>query len=478
MVPEQQPRPLAQAVLALAVQASASADPALAHAANRAVERLRRPLCVAVVGRVSSGKSTLVNALLGTAVSQTSGRECTKVVYVFRHARFDSAVARSRDGSGDEPVMFEGSRLSPELPLPADRIKCVDVTLTARLLERVVLVDTPGMASTNEETSEITLRMLEDTGDAAAEADALLFCLNSSVKGDEAAAVDRFRASRGGTRLSGATAVALLTKPEGQVPDRREVWKAATKTARTMSAENAELFSAVLPVVGLLAETATTGALRERHARALSALARAWNPDQAEIALKDKRMFVGGPGPVGAGERTELVTLLGLFGIGELLDALRAGVPANAAALTRVALAQSGFDEVQGRLAQLLGDNADVLKAAAALEVLTDRAEAVRDRTVYSRAQELLDRPEMFPLRMQEMARQLARGWVKPPTGLADEAWLAVTAGLPPTAVKTASQRAAAWREWAALTDTAGQHLARTMVRAWQLAATGGRRTR
>jgi hypothetical protein len=56
MIPQQQAWPLAEAVLELAVRAAAAPDRALAAAGNRTAERSRRPLCVAVVGRVSSGK--------------------------------------------------------------------------------------------------------------------------------------------------------------------------------------------------------------------------------------------------------------------------------------------------------------------------------------------------------------------------------------------------------------------------------------
>jgi len=470
MMPQQQAWPMAEAVLELAVRAAAAPDPALAAAGNRTVERLRRPLCVAVVGRVSSGKSTLLNALLGRSVSPTAGGECTKVLYSFRHGMWDYAVAEPRDGSGDVPMDFEGTRLSTTIPLPADRLRRVNVTLPASLLQRVTLLDTPGLASTSVETSAVTARMLEDTSDAAADADALLFCLNSTLKDDEAAAVRTFRAARGGARLTGGTAVGLLTKADQRTPERKTVWKEATESARKMSAAHAELFSEVPPVIGLLAETAASGALREPHARALAALAKEWNPDRSEIALASPELFLELPGPVSREGRGELVALLGTFGIGELLEALRSDVPAHAAALTEVARAASGLDAVTARLEVVLGNRADVLKAASALEDLLGRAQAAGDRTIYGQAQQLLDRAEMFPLRLQEMARQLAGGQVRPPAGMAEEAWLAVTVGLPRSTPAKAAQRAGAWREWSALADTSGRNVARVMVRAWQLA--------
>jgi hypothetical protein len=63
---------------------------------------------------------------------------------------------------------FEGIRLSATIPLPADRLRRVNVTLPASLPQRVTLLDTPGLASTSVETSAVTARMLEDTSDAVA----------------------------------------------------------------------------------------------------------------------------------------------------------------------------------------------------------------------------------------------------------------------------------------------------------------------
>src|SRR6185436_5944360 len=100
-----------EAVATLATRAEQSPDGRLAEAGRRSAERLRSPLRTAVVGRVSTGKSTLLNALLATAVAPTDGRECTKVVHVFRHDRFITASLVPRVGRELIPVYFDGTRL-------------------------------------------------------------------------------------------------------------------------------------------------------------------------------------------------------------------------------------------------------------------------------------------------------------------------------------------------------------------------------
>jgi predicted GTPase len=64
-------------------QARLSSD-ALREGVDRVRAELREPLRVAVAGRVKSGKSTLVNALLHEQVAPTAYGECTKVVTWFR----------------------------------------------------------------------------------------------------------------------------------------------------------------------------------------------------------------------------------------------------------------------------------------------------------------------------------------------------------------------------------------------------------
>jgi Dynamin family len=464
------PGPLTAAVIDLAEKAAGSADPRLSEIGGRCAGRLRAPLCIALVGRVSSGKSTLLNALLGTAVAPTDGRECTKIVYVFRHGGLTTASLVPRTGGDRPPVRFDGDRLPSEFEIPPSEIKYIDVTLPVPLLEEATLIDTPGLASTNAENSAVTERMLHDTGDSAAHADALLFCVNGPIKEDEDAAVRQFGRGRGASRLSSGSAVGILTRADQVGPDPLESWKSASELASEMSARHADLFSTVVPVVGLLAETAATGALRERHARALGALADAWTLDDSRFALSAPGTFSTEPGPVEEAMRRELLQLIGQYGIGEMLERIRSGTPADAASLTEVAGAASGVDEMIRQLRRSLGGRADVLKAGGALGELMDGAHDAGESGLYDAAQAMLDRPEMFPLRLITVAQQLATGAVTPPAGLVEQAWIAVQTGLPPTQRAEAARAAAAWRHWALLTDSAGQRVARVMVRAWQLA--------
>jgi predicted GTPase len=465
--------PLSNAVLGLAQRASNSANSYLSEAGRQAEARLKTPLQVALVGLVSAGKSTLLNAMVEAAVSPTSGGECTQVLYKFSYDRWTQADAYPRDGSPRVPIGFQGSQLRSELPLPAGQVDRVEVTLPAVLLEQITLLDTPGLASTNPETSEVTQQLLkESTLNAAGAADAIIFCINTPLKDAEAEAVRLFRSEQAGL-LTGGTAIAVLTKADRLTPDRRRTWKEAVDLSQSLSTKHADLFASVAPVIGLLAETARTGALRERHARALAALAREWDPQKIDYLLQDERLFCGHHATVTGELRKQLVDLLGLFGIGALIEELRGGAPPAAAEMTRIARRVSGFDRMDRALRIHLGERSDVLKAGAQLHTLMGRAQAAGDRGVYSAAQALLDRPEMFELQLFSLAKPLASGRVRPPAGLVEQAWIVLSTGLPAVTGQEAARRVREWREWSLLTDGEGQSFARVMVRAWQLAAQG-----
>ena len=470
------PGPLTTAAIALAKRAERSIDRRLADIGRRSVERLRAPLCVALVGRVSCGKSTLLNALLGVPVAPTDATECTKVVTVFRHGRSPRAVLHPRDGRDPIPVPFD-RHLPAEFDRPAAEIKSIEVRLPASRLERMTLIDTPGLASLTSENAAATQRMLDDTVDSAAHADALLFCVNGPLLQYEDAAIRAFATSRTAQRrLSCGTAVGLLTKADSVVEDVRESWKASTRLAGAMAEEHAGLLMTVLPVVGLLAETSETGALREPHIRALSALADAWSPDVIRTATSNQREFLYEPAPIDDSIRRELLHLLGLYGVGELLERIQGGIRRDAASVRAVIQAASGFEAVITHVRTALRGRTDALKAASALGDLVDSA-YWSERALYDEAITTLERPAMLPVKLIDISQQIAMGQVRPPARLRVQVWLAArNGGLPACSPAEAARGAGEWKSWAMLVDAAGQQVAQVMVRAWALAATGARR--
>jgi predicted GTPase len=91
--------PLSAAVANLCVRLRPQVSARTAAGFGEVLRRLGAPLQVAVVGRIKSGKSTLVNALIGRQVAPTDIGECTRLVTRFSYGTVDHVEVIMADGS-------------------------------------------------------------------------------------------------------------------------------------------------------------------------------------------------------------------------------------------------------------------------------------------------------------------------------------------------------------------------------------------
>ncbi|MFD9734745.1 dynamin family protein [Umezawaea sp. NPDC059074] len=141
-------------------------------------ERGRTPTVV-VVGETNRGKSSLVNALLATpGLSPVDAEVATSTYLVFQHG--ERWAARACYPGVLEPVPFDRAELvdwvsaAHELPEGELPPRYVEVDAPVPLLERMSLVDTPGVGGLDAAHGELAL-------EAAASATALLFVVDSSA---------------------------------------------------------------------------------------------------------------------------------------------------------------------------------------------------------------------------------------------------------------------------------------------------------
>src|SRR5215470_16672344 len=105
-------RQAAGALCRAVADACSAMRPALTQQGNARIEQIARrlsgPLQLAIAGRIKSGKSTVVNALIGRRVAPTDIRECTRIVTRFQYGTVDRV----------EVVRTNGNRVT--LPYDAD----------------------------------------------------------------------------------------------------------------------------------------------------------------------------------------------------------------------------------------------------------------------------------------------------------------------------------------------------------------------
>ena len=319
---------------------AASAAGASREAAREAQSELGRPLRLAVAGRVSTGKSTIVNALLGQDVAPTSAGECTRVAAAFSRGPVERAELRTLDGRR-LPLPLAGSRLPDDLPVRPDEVDGIEVELMIAALDGLEIVDTPGLESLSGYDAA-TRRALE-------RADALLLVLDpTGIRERDLALV---RAFRGSSRSGGAARVVLVLNKADLLVEVGAGLDAALAAGRRLVARQlapsigAEV-AAIVPAVGVVAAAVSAGVLRQAHVAELAHLAQ---PDAA------------------AAPSLELRRVLGDIGVAHATSLVATGADAE---LRAALLAGSGFGVVRAVLDEVLLANRSTIKRVAVLERL------------------------------------------------------------------------------------------------------------
>lgn len=353
-------------------------------AADAVKSRLTDPcLRVVVAGRLNAGKSTLVNALLRHSVAAVDAGECTKVTTWFQYGAHEGAVAELQDGSTlDIPLSME-RRLPTKLPVDHAAVRRLVVSLSNDTLRTMTLIDTPGMDTTTEglaASSESVLGIADHP--VAGEADAVIY-LMPHLRATDVDRLERLRHGFGPGPNALAT-IGVLTKTDRLATE--DPLATAAALAAGLAAELRGLVTAVIPVVGLLGETADADGLTEHDAHVLRLLVDL-EPGERVLALSSAQRFLNLSLPgIAPAQLQRLMDRLDMFGLRRLTD--DADI-AGAAALSRRLRLWSGIDVLRVCLEQILTARADLLRAHSALREL--RKLAWRDDVGADQRRELLD---------------------------------------------------------------------------------------
>ncbi len=456
------------------------------------LRRLGAPLQVAVAGRIKSGKSTLVNALIGRRVAPTDIGECTRLVTRFQYGTVDRVEIVFTDGRKQVLPFAADGMIPAELGVDIEKVSHIEAYLTNAVLQGMTVIDTPGLGSLDAASVSRTEQLLgaakhakddegsdelDDTSrNAVAGAEAVLYVVTQGVRADDQQALAAFTAATASREAGPVNAIAVLNKADTIAPESVEgsdgdVWKAATILAEKQASTLKPRVADVLPVIGLIAESAESGGFTSADAEALRQLADL-DDDVLQTMLISADIFTTWECDVPSGTRLRLLEKLDLFGVSHAVEAIRKEPEITAGALRRSLLDASGLEAVRQRLSIVFAARADGIKAAAALASVTALAHASGDpgerQRVHDAIEVLLAKPEAHQLRLLEALTLVASGAVDMPEDLSEEvlrvgsnADIGAQLGKPgaprPDLAAHALERAGWWRSFASFGATPAQ---------------------
>ncbi|QSB07006.1 dynamin family protein [Natronoglycomyces albus] len=428
-------------VLALCRQLVTEVTPATRAKIQPVSDKLNQPLRVAVAGRLKAGKSTLVNALIGRRVAPTAAGECTRLVTEYHYGPTDRVDIVGRDGTTCSMPLDDAGMVPQHLDRPTSHIAYLNVTLASDNLRELTVIDTPGLQSVNDSISEAARAALshaplaedidDDSQSAAEAAEAIIYVFTQQVRSDDIDALEAFASLTHKLSSSPVNSLALFNKIDHLAPQAgADPWPTADELAREQAQVLRRNVCDVVPLVGLLAETAQAGQLTATDCQHLRTIATLPQTTQ-QLMCTAVGLFTSLPCDVDVEARTRLLERLDLYGISFALSQLRANPHLATADLLRLLQAASGYPRLQQTLHKSFAQRADIIKASFALSRLSAHAANATDADrdiIRAGIETLLAKPEFHQLKILDAAAAVTTAQVALPEDMeAEVARLALT---------------------------------------------------
>ncbi|MBN2641690.1 MAG: dynamin family protein [Victivallales bacterium] len=212
---------------------------------------------VAVVGQMRVGKSTLLNAIIGTDLAPTGIAETTATVNCFRHGtgdRLNQFRVFWKDGNIEDVPLENTEKWVGQAENPAKTLR-LDFFAESPFLTDVCIVDTPGTRATVDSHSTAVIDYIsesleQETLKEGGKADSIVYVVNPVARESDDELLKLFGE---GSRLPGSSpynSIAVVQKWEHLGPD--PLYE-AKKKCEMIRRQLSEKVSEVFPTSGLLA---------------------------------------------------------------------------------------------------------------------------------------------------------------------------------------------------------------------------------
>jgi predicted GTPase len=342
--------------------------------------RLDEPLRVAIAGKIKAGKSTLLNALVGEELAPTDEGECTRIVTWYRTGHTYRVEIDPHEGEPRQvPFAREDGAIEIDLGgTDPDSIERLVVDWPSPQLEKLTLIDTPGIGSLSTDVSARATAFLTPDEDRVTAADAVLY-LTKHVHAGDLSFLEAFHDEEV-SQATPVNAIAVLSRADEVAAGRLDAMASATKIAERYrnDPKMRKLVQTVVPVAGLIAETGAT--LRQEEYQAIERLAQAPEDERRRLLISADR-FVNADTTTGLTtvEREPLILRLGLFGLRLAVGLIADGEVSSASGLADRLVSHSGLPHLRATLLSQFAERRDVLKARTALVALSAAAATLAD---------------------------------------------------------------------------------------------------
>lgn len=350
------------------------------------MDNLDSPMQLAIIGKISSSKSTLVNAILGKDdVVEMGQMETTYNVSWLKYGSSDADIkVVFKDGCSEMVKREQWKKWSSgkaESKL-RDTVKYIEVSYDHEILRHVNIIDTPGLDSTLGVDSRNTIEFLKDV-----RPDAILMVFTKALAESTVTLVKEFQGDQNdGMRLSPLNAMGVLSKIDllwSQNNTRFPIEIAQLDIIENniyhLFPEIRETLYGIKPVCAMLGLASNT--IKQRDMDLIISLSQT-NPDILREMFHSVNDFMDDyfKTSISVSERSYLQKKFGLYGIYELLSFVKQGhydLPSVAEYLQRI----SGFNKFCSCLYSHFGQRSYLIKTQSIQQIIAQACDKQREKT-------------------------------------------------------------------------------------------------
>lgn len=369
----------------------------ICNALESVKSRMQEPMQLAIVGRISSSKSTLVNAILGNHEVVRTGHEAeTFNVSWLKYGSDDAPLSvHLKDGTVQSVSRASWANWASHKGTETlkDQVKYIEVYSSNEMLKYINIIDTPGLDATSKVDSENTIDFLRTV-----HPDAVILLFSKSLSDDTLKLTQELQCSESNISfsLNPMNALGILSKVDANwsvMQDNDIISTSQNAINRTLSSRsdvNKSLFR-ILPVSALMG-LASSYIIDEDYC-AFKSLANLDDKNLIRLHISydffiREYDFIS----ISPNQRLQLISKYGLYGCYTCIKAIKDKNEISIIELAKKLQEKSGFDQFMRLLVSHFGDRASLIKAQRGVVSLLDSCNKDRQFATTMERQEFLDK--------------------------------------------------------------------------------------